>query len=65
MDKTIQNLRSETTNGKQKISYETELNGITYQVTMTLNADGNGAEDVKKKLRGLLENEIRRQLQNN
>ena len=65
MDKTMQNLRSETVNGKQKIRYETELNGVVYHVTMTLNADGNGAEDVKKKLRGLLENEIRRQLQNN
>lgn len=65
MDKTMQNLRSETVNGKQKIRYETELNGVFYHVTMTLNADGNGAEDVKKKLRGLLENEIRRQLQNN
>ncbi len=61
----MQNLRSETVNGKQKIRYETELNGVVYHVTMTLNADGNGAEDVKKKLRGLLENEIRRQLQNN
>ena len=61
----MQNLRSETVNGKQKIRYETELNGVVYHVTMTLNADGNGAEDVKKKLRGLLANEIRRQLQNN
>ena len=61
----MQNLRSETVNGKQKIRYETELNGVVYHVTMTLNADGNGAEDVKKKLRELLENEIRRQLQNN
>ena len=65
MDKTIQNLRSETVNGKQKIRYETELNGVVYHVTMTLNADGNGAEDVKKKLLSLLENELRRQLQNN
>ena len=65
MEENAQKLRSETASDKQKISYETELNGITYQVTMTLNADGNGAEDVKKKLRGLLENEIRRQLQNN
>ncbi|MBR1393482.1 MAG: hypothetical protein IJ561_06555 [Ruminococcus sp.] len=58
-------LRSETTNGRQNIRYETELNGITYHITMTLNADGEGTEDAKKKLLSLLENELRRQLKNN
>ena len=65
MKKDAQTLRSEISDGKQEISYETEISGIAYQVTMMLDADGNGAEDTKKKLRGLLENEIRRQLQNN
>ena len=64
MKEDAQNLRSEISDGKQEISYETEISGIAYQVTMTLDADGNGAEDTKKKLRGLLENEIRRQLNN-
>ena len=65
MKKDAQNIRSAVADNKQKLSYETELNGVTYQVTVTLNAGGNGAKDIKKKLISLLENELRRQLKNN
>ena len=59
------NLRSEIADGKQKITYTNSIKNVDYRVTLTLNADGDGAEDIKRKLRALLEAELRRQLKNN
>ena len=56
------NLRSEIADGKQKITYTNSIKKVDYRVTLTLNADGDGAEDIKRKLRALLEAELRRQL---
>ncbi|SDB05055.1 hypothetical protein SAMN02910317_00179 [Ruminococcaceae bacterium FB2012] len=59
------NISSEIDDGKQKITYTNTIKNVNYRVTLTLNADGNGAEDIKRKLRALLESELRRQLKNN
>ena len=59
------NLRSEIADGKQRISYTNTLKGVEYRVSILLNADGDGADDIKRKLRALLEAELRRQLKNN
>ena len=59
------NLRSEIADGKQRISYTNTLKGVEYRVSILLNADGDGVDDIKRKLRALLETELRRQLKNN
>ncbi len=62
---TTPKIRSKTAGSKQKITYSMMVSGIEYRVTLTLNADGDGEKDIKKKLLSLLENELRRQLKNN
>ena len=62
--KTIHDLRSEITDGKQKITYTNTKNGVEYCVTLVFSAEGNGQRDILKKLKALIENDIRRQLKN-
>lgn len=62
--KTIHGLRSEIADGKQKITYTNAKNGVEYCVTLVFSAEGDGQRDILKKLKALIENDIRRQLKN-
>ena len=55
-------LHSEIVGDKQILTYENVIDKITYKVKIVLNANGDGAEDIKRKLSALLQNEIKRQL---
>ncbi|MBR1751758.1 MAG: hypothetical protein IJ740_12990 [Ruminococcus sp.] len=59
---TTTNLHSEIVGDKQIISYDRKIEKVNYHVKIVLNANGNGAEDIKRKLSALLENELKRQL---
>ncbi|MBR1750418.1 MAG: hypothetical protein IJ740_05965 [Ruminococcus sp.] len=55
-------LHSEIVGDKQIISYDKKIEKVNYHIKIVLNANGDGAEDIKKKLSALLQNEIKRQL---
>ena len=59
---TTKKICSDPADGKQKITLFNTVDGVEYRITLTLNAAGDGAKDIKRKLLSLLENELRRQL---
>lgn len=62
---TTTKLHSEIVGDKQIIRYENIVDNVHYEISLILNANGNGAEDIKRKLSALLENDLKRQLKNN